>query len=229
MRCGRAFQSATWLIVALAMGSVLVESSVAQQEQPPKAQPPELRQGELNLDASRIYVHVDKTGFGHEHAVVGKLTSGEVHLGAAQKAGLLKFDMKSFVADTADARKYIGLPGETDANTKKQVTDNMLGADVLNVQKFPAATFEIDACQLLAATKPGDPPKYQLDGKFTLHGVTKPLRLTAQVEVVNGWHRLHGQFAILQTQFGITPYSKALGAVGVADKITIWGDLWIHP
>jgi len=32
---------------------------------------------------------------------------------------------------------------------------------------------------------------------------------------------------MLQSQFGITPFSKAFGAVGVTDQLTIWGDLWI--
>jgi hypothetical protein len=31
----------------------------------------------------------------------------------------------------------------------------------------------------------------------------------------------------LQTQFGITPYSKAFGAIGVADKLTIYGEIHI--
>ena len=42
-----------------------------------------------------------------------------------------------------------------------------------------------------------------------------------------GFVHLHGKFTILQTDFGITPYSKAFGTIGVADSLTIWGDLWI--
>jgi hypothetical protein len=37
--------------------------------------------------------------------------------------------------------------------------------------------------------------------------------------------RLQGSFSILQSDYGITPFSKALGAVGVADRLTISGDL----
>jgi hypothetical protein len=36
------------------------------------------------------------------------------------------------------------------------------------------------------------------------------------------------QFAVLQSQFGITPFSKLLGTIGVADKLTIYGDAWIN-
>ena len=70
-------------------------------------------------------------------------------------------------------------------------------------------------------------PQYQLDGDFTLHGVTRPIRVVADVEEANGWLHLRGGFSILQTQFGMTPYTKAFGAVGVTDRLDIWGDLWV--
>jgi hypothetical protein len=38
---------------------------------------------------------------------------------------------------------------------------------------------------------------------------------------------LRGRFSLVQSQFGITPYSTALGAIGVADELKVWGDLWV--
>lgn len=49
----------------------------------------------------------------------------------------------------------------------------------------------------------------------------------SEVEHKEQWTHLMGRFKILQTQFGITPFKKALGAVGVTDQLTVWGDLWI--
>jgi hypothetical protein len=40
--------------------------------------------------------------------------------------------------------------------------------------------------------------------------------------------RVRGNFSILQTQYGIRPYSKAFGAVGVADRLTIYGDIQLE-
>ena len=68
----------------------------------------------------------------------------------------------------------------------------------------------------------------QLDGEFTLHGVTKPLQVIAQSETVKGKVRLYGKFTILQSHYGIKPYTKLLGAVGVTDQLTIWGDIWLE-
>lgn len=100
---------------------------------------------DVDLVTSRVYVLVDKTGLGHEHAVIGRLRSGHVHVGAAAQAGTLVFDMRSFQADTTPARKDLGLPGETDPDTQRQVNENMLGPAVLHVARHPTATLTIES------------------------------------------------------------------------------------
>jgi hypothetical protein len=189
----------------------------------PRRPPP--TPGAIDTHASRAYVYVGKTGFGHEHAVAGYLKEGIVRLGAVQNAGVIVFDMQRFVADTAEARKYIGLEGTTDASTQQQVTDNMLGRDVLNVAAHPTATFRVQSALPLQGASAAGHPQYRLSGQFTLHGVTRPLVVDAEAIDSERNVRLRGAFSILQTQFGITPYSKAFGAIGVADKLTIYGEI----
>jgi polyisoprenoid-binding protein YceI len=183
--------------------------------------------GEVDLDGSRVYVFVGKTGLGHDHAIVGRLVSGGVILDAAQNAGQLVFDMPSFLADTPEARKVLGLVGETDASTRKQTTENMLGPEVLDVARHPTATFDIDSA--LRSRRPGNGTKPIVDlvGTFTLHGVAR--KVVIPVEVGSGGRvlRLVGSFRIKQTEFGIKPYKKLGGVVGVADELVIHGDLRI--
>lgn len=187
-----------------------------------------LNPGDIDLKRSRVYVKVDKTGLGHTHGVEGQFKSGHVDIGSADKAGSMVFDMTTFVADTAAARRYVGLSGTTDASTARQVTANMTGADVLDVRRYPTATFEIDSVAKAKQQAAKDGTQYVLDGKFTLHGVTHPLRILATATPQkDGSTRLRGGFYINQTSFGITPYSKAFGAVGVADRLTIWGDVFL--
>lgn len=183
--------------------------------------------GQVDLERSRVYVLVGKTGLGHEHGVVGQLKSGNINLGQAANVGRLEFDMKSFIADTEAARKYVGLEGMTAASTQKQVNQNMLGSHVLNVEKFPAATFVIDTAQKTGQATADGKQQYRLKGQFTLHGTTRPITVVATaVKVEKGMH-LVGQFSILQTDFNIKPYTAAFGTVGVADKLTIWGDFYV--
>ncbi len=183
--------------------------------------------GDIDTALSRIYVHVDKTGFGHEHGVEAKFKSGRLQLGAMQNAGELVIDMSTFNADTDDARRYVGLDGSTDAGTRKEVNANMLGPDVLDVQRFPTATFKVNSIQAVKAKRPNAPQQIQLAGDFTLHGTTNKLTVIADTAKANGYVRIYGNFSILQSDYGIKPFSKALGAVGVADRLTIYGELWV--
>lgn len=203
----------------------LSKAAAAEGEKTGAAQP-----GDVDLARSRVYIFVAKKGrLGHEHGVVGKLKSGHVSLAAESDPGELEFDMTSFLADTRDARKYVGLEGETDAKTQMQVTDSMLSANVLNVKQHPTAKFVIKSVVKVKATKPGEPAKYKLEGEFTLFGTTKPLSLVAQADKFESQTRLRCNFKILQTEYGIRPYSTGFGAVGVADELKIWGDVLVRP
>ncbi|MFO1066014.1 MAG: YceI family protein [Pirellulales bacterium] len=193
---------------------------------------PPVKPGDVELGSSRVYIRVGKTGAGHEHAVVGNLKQSWLKLSpqaAGESQGKLVFDMTTFDADSDAARQYIGLAGSTDASTRKQVNDNMLGKDVLDVRHYPTAEFNATKISKLDKPSPRNLPQYDVEGQFTLHGVTRPIKFTIDVEEVQGWYRVRGAFGILQTQFGMKPYSKLFGAVGVTDKLDIYGDLYVAP
>jgi polyisoprenoid-binding protein YceI len=135
--------------------------------------------------------------------------------------------MSSFAADTPEARKFVGLEGTTDDSTQQQVNTNMRGAAVLDVAKYPAATFVIRQVTKLPKPGPHGETQIQLTGDFSLHGTSRPIQVVAEVQEQNGWTHLRGGFTMLQSQFGITPFTKALGAVGVTDQLSVWGDIWI--
>ena len=184
-----------------------------------------LQPGEIDVEKSRVYIRVGKKRLGHEHAVEGKIKSGSIDLKAMKDVGDIEFDMTSFVADTDEARKYVELKGTTAQSTREQVTETMLGESVLDVEQFPTATFKIKSREVIDA--PGDERRLKLSGDFTLHGKKHPLTITVeQTKEVDRW-RLRGDFTILQTDFGITPYKAVLGTVAVADKLKIWGDVRI--
>jgi polyisoprenoid-binding protein YceI len=159
--------------------------------------------------------------------VVGLIKQGTLQLGAEQSGGQLLFDMASFQVDTDAARQYVGLSGTTDDSTKQKTKANMRGSSVLNIRKYPTASFTLESSRLLPEKSKRGFPQYQLDGKLTLHGVTQPIRILADAEQKGGWIHLRGGFAMFQTKFGITPFSKVFGAVGITNRLRIWGDIWI--
>ena len=184
-------------------------------------------QNQINVKKSRVFAFVEKTGLGHQHGVEGRLKSGFIQLGAEQDAGSLVFDMTSFDADTDAARNYLGLEGSTSSSTREQVNSNMRGTPILNVREFPTATFSIQSAKLVTDKDTNGKSRYELSGDFMLRGKKRPLKFVAEVQQKDGMNHVTGQFSILQTQYGITPFKKALGAVGVADRLTIHGDLWL--
>ncbi len=186
-----------------------------------------LNSGDVSLEFSRVYVRVGKVGMGHEHGVIGKLKEGSMSLQTDR--GKLVFDMSTFDADSKSARKYVGLEGDTAESTRKQVNANMRSDDVLAVSRFPTAQFDVSKVETQNKTNSKGNNIITITGDFTLHGTKKPVTIVGDVESKDGWYHVRGSFSILQSDFGIKPYSKMLGAVGVADKLEIFGDIWVVP
>lgn len=211
------------------------QQPTAQPARQPTAQParPGPASGQVELTHSKVYIHVDKTSIGQEHAVIGNLQSGALRFAAAdnaqQDSGELVFDMTTFEADTLAARKYLGLSEAVDDATRQQVTATLRGKEVLHVRRFPTATLHVNKIIKIETLSARGLPQYEIQGDLTLHGRTRPVRFTADVEPVKGWLRVRGAFAILQSQFGIQPLQKMFGAIGVADRLEIYGDLLIAP
>lgn len=182
--------------------------------------------GEVNLEASRIYVFVDKTGFGHQHAVEGRLREGNLRL-AGRSAGRMVFDMQSLKADTIAARRHVGLKGEIDQKTQQDVTANMQGADILDIARFPTATFDVESLHPLDRRDRSGKVQYRFEGQFKLHGATRPLRFVAEGIEERGYLHFKGNFRLRQTDYKMQPFKKALGTVGVADVLTVYGDIWL--
>jgi polyisoprenoid-binding protein YceI len=230
-------RAGSFLVLSMVLGVTFVfvhSVSLAQpqqasigRKQAETAKAEQLEPHQISVQKSRVYIFVDKTGLGHPHGVEGRLNSGSLTLGAGEEAGELVFDMNSFDADTDAARRYVGLSGSTDASTRRQVNDNMKNTSILNVGQFPTATFAIKSATLLEKKSRTGAPLYELTGEFTLRGKTRPIKFEAEAEQKDHMTHVHGRFSILQTQYGITPFRKALGAVGVADQLIIHGDLWI--
>jgi polyisoprenoid-binding protein YceI len=185
---------------------------------------------EVDVEASRIYVKVGTTTrLGHAHGVEGKLKSGKLTFGGE---GELVFDMASFTADTADARKRLGLEDKKVTETEaKTVTETMRGERVLDVDKYPTATFQIASVTPLDKQPAGRPGDYELEGRFTLHGVERKLHLKAKLEATDkpGALRLTGTFTVRQTDHGIKPVSAVGGLAKVVDELEIAAELSLRP
>jgi polyisoprenoid-binding protein YceI len=93
---------------------------------------------------------------------------------------------------------------------------------ILDASRFPEITFE--GRQLQDAQLPaGGSGEFRatLSGTLTLHGVAKPLRFPIRGKVTESRLEAGGTVTFKQSDFGIKPYSTALGSIAVKDEVKV--------
>lgn len=83
--------------------------------------------------------------------------------------------------------------------------------------KFPEISFKSTSVK-------GNVPKLSLQGDLTIMGNTKPVTLEVMVEENGSETRVSGKTTVVQTEFGVKPYSK-MGALKVKDPVDIQVEL----
>jgi polyisoprenoid-binding protein YceI len=108
----------------------------------------------------------------------------------------------------------VGVPAEDKAATRA----NMLSAAVLDADAHPRI-------QVRSVALAGAPPALDVLAAITLRGVTRRIEVPVTVSLDPQQLRVHGAFTLRQTDFGITPFSVALGAITVEDEVQVSFDL----
>ena len=169
----------------------------------------------LDPAASRLEIHVGKTGLlgfvGHAHEVV-----------AGTFRGNATFDPDRIAASAVDLTIDAGAlrvsgQGEPPADVP-QVQAAMLGPTCLDAVRFPTIRFVSGAVAEAGADAKGR--DFTLHGELTLHGVKRAVAMRVHLEITGDRLAATGRTALRQTDFGITPISKA-GVVKVKDEIEI--------
>ena len=165
---------------------------------------------------SQLTIHVGKAGLfgfaGHEHQIV-----------AGAFRGTATFDPERLAQSSVDVTFDAGalrVSGQGEpAGDVPQVQAAMVGASCLDAGRFPTIRFVSRSVAAVGAAGPqgGD---LALRGELTLHGVTRPLTLRVHLDVTGQTLEATGTTTLQQTDFGITPISKA-GVVKVKDELTL--------
>jgi polyisoprenoid-binding protein YceI len=96
-------------------------------------------------------------------------------------------------------------------NDRKEIAKN-INDKALQTKKYPDVTFRTTAVT-------GGGSSYTVEGELTITGKTKPTSLDVSIDgtqvVVRG--------RVVQTEFGVKPYSAMLGALKIDDAVEIEG------
>ena len=82
----------------------------------------------------------------------------------------------------------------------------------LDAKKFPEIRFNSDR---ISITSGG----YRLEGTLEIHGKSRPQ--TVEVTAGEGGSRFATEVTLRQSDFGVKPYSLMMGALKVADEVTV--------
>ena len=196
------------LLSLAAMMAVSNTLSFAADGRPAASAANEISPGQIDSRASRVFIMVGKTGLGHEHGIEGRIKSGFVTLGAPTNAGHIVFDATTFQADTPEARQRVGLEGTTDADTAAPGKCQHAGGRRPRREALSDCNIQNSFQPAAPRTAPNAPPQYELEGKFTLHGTTRKLKLIAEAYSATGRVRIRGDFSIWQSESGSLPTAR---------------------
>jgi polyisoprenoid-binding protein YceI len=176
------------------------------------------------IDASQSHFMVKAfaggllSAFAHDHNIAIREFGGQAQFtyGSVEPASL---QMTIKAASLAVTDKV--------SASDKQKIEGTMRDEVLDTGQYPDIHFKSTS---VTATKTGD-AQYQakISGDLTLHGVTKPITIPAQLEFGDKLLRAKGGFAIKQSSFNIKPVSVAGGSVKVKDELRFTFDIVAHP
>lgn len=185
----------------------------------------------LDRSQSHLYVVTHRAGalgfLGHEHAILATGWSADLCFDPAAPASPsaraeVTVPAKALRIDTDEARRLAGLgkgPGPEDVQTLQR---KVLAPENLAGDAHPALRFKV------AAVSGGGGGKAEVQGAFTLRGVTDNVRFPVKIERKGGAVRLSGEFRLKQSTFGIKPESVA-GVVNVADPVDVHFEILAKP
>jgi polyisoprenoid-binding protein YceI len=177
---------------------------------------------QIDPQASALHVFVYRGGtfarLGHNHVMTSKSVTGRVWMRTQFPASgfELSFPVADLIVDDPDARRAAGtdFPPDIPAADKDGTRKNMLRKEVLDGETYPTVTVK-------SATVEGSLQAPKITARITIKNATKDVIVPTTIVVNGEGLTASGEFDILQTDFGMKPFSVALGALEVQDRLHV--------
>lgn len=158
---------------------------------------------------------------GHDHVVVATGWSGTVEwpAGSASCRVQIRVPVEGLTVDPPGARAFAGLGArELPDADRRRIVENLRGVDQLEASRFGEIRFVGTVC----IEGPGED---RVEGELSVHGVTRPVVIRAEIDRSGGGLRARGGFTFQGSDFGITPFGALGGAIRNDDRLTILLDV----
>lgn len=167
-----------------------------------------------------IYVYSDGplARFGHDHVMTTSSLSGSVSVrNTGQQVDFeLSFPVVQMTVDDPEARRLAGtdFPPDLTAADRAAARRNMLRRATLDAQHYPSISLQ-------SVRSSGPPQSPLITVRITIRGVSRETPVSTGLQFNDGSLTASGEFDILQSDFGITPFSIAFGALRIDDRLHV--------
>lgn len=184
--------------------------------------PPGAQQYLVHAGRSVVTLRVYRAGplarLGHNHVVTSASESGSAWTAEALEASgfEVRVPVAELVVDDPAARSAAGpdFPGIVPDDAREGTRRNMLRPEVLDAERYPQVVVR-------ATSLGGSWAAPVAHAELTLRDRTRRIDVPLTVTFSPGAVMARGAFRILQSDFGITPFSVAGGAIQVADAVDV--------
>jgi len=170
----------------------------------------------LNKRRSRFAVKVQASGvlkgLGHNPTLTVRDFSGTIDFNEqSPEQSLVKLAVKADSLEVADDMK----------KSDRQEIEDRTRDQVLEVKQHPQITFASSRTEVSSANAGDRSYHLKFTGDLSLHGVTRPQSISAQLKVRDDDVKLTGELTIRQSEFQIKKVSALAGALTVKDELQI--------
>ena len=177
---------------------------------------------QIDSAASDVHVLVYRAGaaarMGHNHVVSSKDVRGMVYLQKEFSRSHIELSLpvEKFVVDDPKARATEGddFAAEVPQDARESTRRNLLRTEVLDAEHY--AEIKLQSVRVA-----GTRARPELTLRITIKDTARDVPVVANVAESGDALKINGEFAVKQTDFGITPFSVALGALQVQDQLRI--------
>ncbi|MDF2710973.1 MAG: hypothetical protein K0R62_6625 [Nonomuraea muscovyensis] len=173
----------------------------------------------LEPGSGRLLIHTTRAGFGakagHDLTIAVTRWHGEATIDPADPAG----SSVTVEADTGSFEVQKGTGGVKPLTAAdREEIEKIIREKILHSGRHPVITFR-------SSRVGGTAESFQVEGDLTMVGATLPVAI--QGSLAEG--RVNGSAVIVQSRWGIRPYSAFFGALKVGDEVEIRFDLGLVP
>jgi YceI-like domain len=164
---------------------------------------------------------------GHNHVIINRSVQGIANLADSNGVSTfrLTIPVSDFVVDDGQARSEEGpdFEGQVSDEAKSGTLHNMLGASLLDADKFPQITVDCTAAPA-AQDRSGN---VAMSATLVVRIAGHQSKIDLPVTLKSDARRLtsSGSLELRQSALGLVPYSLMLGALQVQDAVTIKFDI----